>query len=287
MHYYNKACHLPILVVIHQRKKFMVSHNFFSLLPFIILTLIFPTFLDESSFNHSKQLSEDALERKKRIDKAKRSERNKMYYEKRKETILQKRKVHYESHAESILERKKGHYESHAESILERRKGHYESHAESILERKKGHYESHAESILQKKREYYENNADSIRKRKKEYHERNAEEILQKKRISYQKRKTTSETKMNISEHLDQATDEPTDESIAPEAIGREEPEQPIPIHTINNKTEIKSTPMGDITESLLTKHNATIHNIPIIKKTIFNRTSLLKINKFSNVLSA
>ena len=145
----------------------MVSHNFFSLLPFIILTLIFPTFLDESSFNHSKQLSEDALERKKRIDKAKRSERNKMYYEKRKETILQKRKVHYESHVESILERKKGHYQSHAESILERRKEHYESHAESILERKKGHYESHAESILQKKREYYENSADSIRKRKK------------------------------------------------------------------------------------------------------------------------
>ena len=82
------------------------NSQFFSLLPFIILTLIFPTFLDKSSFNQSKQLSEDALERKKRIDKAKRSERNKMYYEKRKETILQKRKVHYESHAESILQKK-------------------------------------------------------------------------------------------------------------------------------------------------------------------------------------
>ena len=71
-----------------------------------------------------KQLSEDAIASKKKFDKAKRSEKNKMYYENRKETICQKRKIHYESHAESILKRKKGHYESHAETILERKKGH-------------------------------------------------------------------------------------------------------------------------------------------------------------------
>ena len=72
---------------------------------------------------------------------------------------------------------------------------------------------------------------------KKEYHERNADEILRKKRISYQKRKTTSETKKNIFEHPQEANDQPTDESIAPEAIGREEPEQPIHIPMINNPT--------------------------------------------------
>ena len=117
---------------------------------------------------------------------------------------------------------------------------HYESHAKSILERRKGHYKSHAESILQRNREYYENNADSIRKRKKDYHERNAEEILRKKRISYQKRKTTPDTK-NF-ENPQQVNDQPTDESTAPEVIGRQEPEQPIPIPTVNNPTGIEST---------------------------------------------
>ncbi len=95
----------------------------------------FLLYSDESSFDQSKQLSENALASKKRIDKAKRSEKNKMYYEKRKETILQKRKVHYESHAESILKNKKEKYKSQAKSILESKKEHYESHAESIFER--------------------------------------------------------------------------------------------------------------------------------------------------------
>ncbi len=35
---------------------------------------------------------------------------------------------------------------------------------------------------------------------------------------------------------------QPNDESIAPEAIGQEEPEQPIHIPTINNATSIKTT---------------------------------------------
>ncbi len=77
---------------------------------------------------------------------------------------------------------------------------------------------------------------------KEEYHERHADKILQKKRISYQKRKTTSETKKNIFEHPPGANDHPTDESIAPEGIGREEPEPPIHIPIINNVTGIEST---------------------------------------------
>ena len=56
--------------------------------------------------------------------------------------------------------------------------------------------------------------------REKEYHKTNADDILLQKRISYQKRKTTSETKKNIFEHPPEVNDQPTDESIAPEAIG-------------------------------------------------------------------
>ncbi len=77
---------------------------------------------------------------------------------------------------------------------------------------------------------------------KKEYHERNTEEISQKKRISYHQRKTTPETKKTISEHLDHATDQPTDGSNTPEAIGRDEPEPPIHIPMINNPNGIESS---------------------------------------------
>ena len=53
--------------------------------------------------------------------------------------------------------------------------------------------------------------------------------------------KKMSETKKNIFEHPPETIDQPTDESLAPEAIGGDEPEHFNPIPTINNETRIKS----------------------------------------------
>ena len=103
--------------------------------------------------------------------------------------------------------------------------------------------------------------------RKKEYHERHSDEILQKKRMAYHKRKTTSDTKKNNSECAQEATDQQTDESTAPEVIGRQEPEQPIPIPTINNVTNIES--MLDIAQikGYLTNRLKTEHLEKLIEK--------------------
>ncbi len=58
----------------------------------------------------------------------------------------------------------------------------------------------------------------------------------------------------NIIEYPQEANDQPNDNSIAPEAIDREEPEQPIHIPMINNAIGIESI-KGYLTNCLKAEH--------------------------------
>ena len=60
---------------------------------------------DESLFNHSKQLSDHAIESKKDLIRQS-AVKNKLYYEKRNESTCQDWKDHYKCHAESSLREK-------------------------------------------------------------------------------------------------------------------------------------------------------------------------------------
>jgi len=78
---------------------------------------------------------------------------NKVYYEEKKDELLEKAKQRYEEHKDEILEKAKQRYEEHKDEILEKNKVYNQEHKEEIKEQRKQQYEEHKDEILEKAKE--------------------------------------------------------------------------------------------------------------------------------------
>ncbi len=119
-------------------------------------------------------------------------EKNKEYYEKNKEDILQKRKEYHENNKEN----RKEYYEKNKEDILQKQKEYYEENKDKIKEynennkeKIKEQHKKYAENNKEKIKEYREKNKEKIQEKKKEYHEKNKEKIQEKKKENYENNK--------------------------------------------------------------------------------------------------
>ena len=78
------------------------------------------------------------------------------------------KKVYYQDKKEEILEKNKVRYINNCEEIKQKRREYYNDNKKSVAEWSKNYHLQNQEKILQKKYEYYQNNRDDILRRSKE-----------------------------------------------------------------------------------------------------------------------
>ena len=103
---------------------------------------------------------------------------NKLWREKNKEIIKEKKKEYYGKNKEIIKEKKKEYRENNLESIKDTKKEYYKNNKEIIIEKVKDYREDNLESIKEYQRKYRENNKNKA----KEYQLNNKDRNNQRKR---------------------------------------------------------------------------------------------------------
>ena len=91
-----------------------------------------------------------------------------LWYEEKKDYILEKAKEHYEENKETILEKAKHYAEEHKEQIADYQKEYKENNKEKISEQKKIYREEHKEEAAKAQKEWREANKEILKAKKGE-----------------------------------------------------------------------------------------------------------------------
>jgi hypothetical protein len=116
------------------------------------------------------------------------------YYEKNKDSILERNKKYMESHKDDIVEKRKEHYEKNKSTIQSKNKEYLEQNKDRVRQQRKQFYEQNKERLLAEKREKRSINKEETRNKRKEYRDKNREHINAKKREAYMKSKISDDT---------------------------------------------------------------------------------------------
>ena len=103
-------------------------------------------------------------------------EKQREYYKKNKEEILEKAKEYRENNKEEIIEYNKKRYQNNKEEISIKGIEYRKNNKEKINEYNKKRYENNKEEILEEAKEYYQNNKEKILEQVKEYNKNHREE---------------------------------------------------------------------------------------------------------------
>tara|TARA_R110002012_G_scaffold229781_1_gene402492 strand:+ start:21 stop:674 length:654 start_codon:yes stop_codon:yes gene_type:complete len=96
------------------------------------------------------------------IDKEKKAEYSKKWYEANKEKIAQHKKKYYQANKEKIAQRKKKYREANKEKLVEQRKKHYQANKEKEAEYSKKWYEANKEKAAEYSKKYYQANKEKL-----------------------------------------------------------------------------------------------------------------------------
>ena len=89
-----------------------------------------------------------------------------------------KDKVYRDRKGETLLEKKRAYYKANKDVLSEKQKAYVEKNRDKVLARKRAYHEKNKEIIHAKKREYYQKNKEHIKAKANAYYAENKEQVI-------------------------------------------------------------------------------------------------------------
>lgn len=120
--------------------------------------------------------------------------RDKQYYEKNKEKILDHNHEYYKENKEEILEKQLKYYEENKEKILKQCAEYYDLNKKAIIEKQKEYYKEHEEEYFLYRRKYRKENKEKLNESENRWRKQNKDKVKLTHRRRRNKKKNVDST---------------------------------------------------------------------------------------------